>query len=82
MSIICDTATDDVFICVCAAMCLCVGDCVLVLVLVLVCVCVCVCVRVLLCVLLSHRRMVSCVHCGRKMHRICVLYFEPLWPEG
>ncbi|XP_065885068.1 CREB-binding protein-like isoform X2 [Dysidea avara] len=26
--------------------------------------------------------MVSCVHCGRRMHRICVLYFEPLWPEG
>ena len=26
--------------------------------------------------------MVSCIHCGRKMHRICVLYFEPLFPEG
>ena len=32
--------------------------------------------------LLTHYRMVSCVHCGRRMHRICVLYFEPLWPEG
>ena len=27
-------------------------------------------------------RMVSCVHCKREMHQICVLYFEPLCQEG
>ncbi|GFS77673.1 CREB-binding protein [Nephila pilipes] len=25
---------------------------------------------------------VHCNECGRKLHQICVLYFEPIWPEG
>ncbi|GIX96282.1 histone lysine acetyltransferase CREBBP [Caerostris extrusa] len=25
---------------------------------------------------------VNCKECGRKLHQICVLYFEAIWPEG
>ncbi|XP_076342052.1 histone lysine acetyltransferase CREBBP-like isoform X2 [Tachypleus tridentatus] len=25
---------------------------------------------------------VECMECGRKLHQICVIYFESIWPEG
>ena len=26
--------------------------------------------------------MVECIHCGREMHKICVLYHENIWTDG
>ena len=30
----------------------------------------------------SPHRMVECIHCGREMHKICVLHHENIWTEG
>ena len=30
----------------------------------------------------SHFRFVHCKDCDRKMHKICVLHMEAIWPEG
>lgn len=27
-------------------------------------------------------RFVECIECGRKMHQICVLHNEIIWPSG
>jgi len=27
-------------------------------------------------------RFVDCDECGRKLHKICVLHFEPIWNNG
>lgn len=32
--------------------------------------------------LLSLLRLVECIDCGRKMHQICVLHHETIWPSG
>lgn len=31
---------------------------------------------------LDYEPFVECDECGRKMHQICVLHFEPIWPNG
>lgn len=31
---------------------------------------------------LSPLRLVECIDCGRKMHQICVLHNETIWPSG
>ncbi|CAL1261496.1 unnamed protein product [Larinioides sclopetarius] len=31
---------------------------------------------------LEQEPMVECTDCGRKLHQICVLHFEVIWPEG
>lgn len=41
----------------------------------------------ILCVMLlifsfSNYRFVDCDECGRKLHKICVLHFEPIWNNG
>ena len=27
-------------------------------------------------------RMVECIHCGREMHKICILHHENIWSDG
>ena len=31
---------------------------------------------------LHTHRMVECFHCGREMHKVCVLHHENIWPDG
>lgn len=31
---------------------------------------------------LDYEPFVECDECGRKMHQICVLHFEAIWPNG
>ncbi|XP_041359356.1 CREB-binding protein-like isoform X4 [Gigantopelta aegis] len=31
---------------------------------------------------LEYEDFINCLDCGRKLHRICCLWFEPIWPQG
>lgn len=31
---------------------------------------------------LDHEPFVECKDCGRKLHQICVLHHDQIWPEG